>query len=196
MTIQERVEEVIRGLLHDFMCDYNTLDGPFNVPHRIKLLATDAGNQLVAEGLLAAEDEQVVWFHGTDAEHAASIEQAGFKEGTWFARHMEDAIGFGGPCVFFVRVQFDKSPLKWQVHASNHIPASAIQRRVNFASQWAPVTPETMPPVGLRVNTWSKACDVRLMFWADGAWWHEGVGIAAFNPSHWQPLPAPPKESK
>lgn len=74
---------------------------------------------------------QRVWFHGTNYRTALKIEKEGFRAGTYFARHMEDAVEFGGPCIFWVRVQFVSTPLRWQVCSANKIPASAIWKRVD-----------------------------------------------------------------
>jgi surface antigen len=41
-------------------------------------------------------DEQCLWYHGTSLENLISIMTTGFRAGTWFARHMEDAFTFGG----------------------------------------------------------------------------------------------------
>lgn len=104
---------------------------PRNVPEQwakhIRSLATDAQAALERQS-----DNQVVWFHGTSLENASAIEKDGFKPGTWFSRHMEDALEFGGPCVFWVRVTFDKTPLRWQVCCENALPVSAIERKVCF----------------------------------------------------------------
>jgi hypothetical protein len=51
----------------------------------------------------------VICYHGTTAANAKSILREGFKPGTWFARHLEDAIGFGGGHVF--EVAFPKHTL-------------------------------------------------------------------------------------
>jgi len=75
----------------------------------------------------APPDEQVVWFHGTSNENAEVIRKEGFRVGTYFAHHMEDAVKFGGPHVFFVKVHFNVEAERWQVTCSNPIPASAIQ---------------------------------------------------------------------
>ncbi len=75
---------------------------------------------------------QDIWFHGTNYHNALKIERNGFRVGTWFARHMEDAVAFGGSCVFWVRVKFDRVPLRWQVHCTNSIPASAIIKRMDI----------------------------------------------------------------
>jgi hypothetical protein len=68
---------------------------------------------------------QVVWFHGTRTRKSSeSIKKHGFRAGTQFARHMEDAVCFGGPYVFFVRIQFN--PKAWQACCSEVVPPSAI----------------------------------------------------------------------
>src|SRR6266850_8485923 len=83
---------------------------------------------------------QEIWFHGTNYRSALKIERTGFRRGTWFARHMEDAVAFGGDCIFWVKVRFDKVPLKWQVCCSNTIPASAIQQRMDIVRKAAAST--------------------------------------------------------
>jgi hypothetical protein len=70
---------------------------------------------------------QIIWFHGTSRKNVDGILKNGFRKGTWFARHMEDAVTFGGPVVFFVKVTFEKTPMRWQVCSSNTIRASAIK---------------------------------------------------------------------
>jgi hypothetical protein len=88
---------------------------------------------------------QVVWFHGTSPENADLISKEGFSEGTWFSKHMEDAIAFGGPCVFWVKVEFPKErAYEWQACSANAIPASAIQRQFRLALAGASPSPE--PP--------------------------------------------------
>lgn len=88
---------------------------------------------------------QTVWFHGTTPEIAAIIEREGFKEGTWFAAHMEDAVGYGGPCVFFVKVTFPKErAYSWQVCCINSLPSSTIQNRYDFLK--ASVSEPEHPP--------------------------------------------------
>lgn len=72
---------------------------------------------------------QSVWFHGTNKHNSVLIRKNGFRTGTWFARHMEDAIEFGGPYVFYVNVTFPGyKPYKWQVCSSNKIPAKSIKK--------------------------------------------------------------------
>ncbi len=72
-----------------------------------------------------------IWFHGTkDMESAKSIMHNGFKEGTWFAAHLEDAIEFGGEYVFYVDAKF--STRKWQVCSANPISKMAILKIIKF----------------------------------------------------------------
>jgi hypothetical protein len=49
-----------------------------------------------------------LWFHGTIEENVESILQEGFRIGTYFARHLENAIHMGGEYVF--EVFFEKDP--------------------------------------------------------------------------------------
>jgi hypothetical protein len=79
------------------------------------------------ENLLLRGQDQTVYFHGTKRENVEGIQREGFREGTYFARHMEDAAKFGGPCVFAVNVHFERPSLDgWQVVCSNAIPAKSI----------------------------------------------------------------------
>lgn len=80
---------------------------------------------------------QGIWFHGTDWRSALKIQRDGFRAGTWFARHMEDAVEFGGDCVFWVKVRFSRAPMKWQACSSNQIPASAIWKRMDIVRRRA-----------------------------------------------------------
>jgi hypothetical protein len=70
--------------------------------------------------------KQCVWFHGTSNKNAKLIMASGFKEGTWLARHMEDAVEFGGPIVFSVEVTFNNTPLRWQVCCQNALLTKRI----------------------------------------------------------------------
>lgn len=67
----------------------------------------------------------IVCWHGTSAENAESIRQHGFRPGTWFAEHLEDALAFGGNHIFSVCFDFDKAP-GWQFVASEEIPIERI----------------------------------------------------------------------
>ena len=73
-----------------------------------------------------------IWFHGTkDTETALKILRNGFREGTWFAAHLEDAIEFGGEFVFYVDAQFQTR--KWQVCSANSVTKTAILKVVKFS---------------------------------------------------------------
>lgn len=68
-----------------------------------------------------------LWYHGTNEIIAKVIMQDKFfKEGTWFARHLEDAIEFGGTTVFMVSIKFRTK--QWQVCSANRIPTNKIIR--------------------------------------------------------------------
>ena len=70
---------------------------------------------------------QVICFHGTDANAARCILQNGFFFDCWFARHLEDAIKFGGFHVF--QVAFDDPPEGWwQFHVPSKIGPERIIR--------------------------------------------------------------------
>jgi hypothetical protein len=43
-----------------------------------------------------------IWYHGTTEDAARSILREGFRAGTYFAEHLEDAVWFGGGFVFEV----------------------------------------------------------------------------------------------
>jgi len=75
----------------------------------------------------------VIAFHGTNHEAAAKIRVEGFRIGTYFAFKREDALFFGGHCLFTVK--FDPDPSKWhggegdenwQFHIREHVPPDKI----------------------------------------------------------------------
>lgn len=65
-----------------------------------------------------------IWYHGTNKNNAKSILKTGFREGTWFAKHLEDAIGYGGEYVFEVDMEVNNED--WQIHMGHDIPTSWI----------------------------------------------------------------------
>lgn len=73
-----------------------------------------------------------IWFHGTNGMAAIGVLKDGFRVGTWFARHLEDALAFGGPHVFEVALDADKvntdsdAVTPWQVHTLEVIPPERI----------------------------------------------------------------------
>lgn len=50
----------------------------------------------------------MICYHGTSKENARSILKQGFRPETWFAHHLEDAIGLGGQHVFAVKFDPDR----------------------------------------------------------------------------------------
>ena len=95
-----------------------------------------------AESPASTPAPQTIWFHGTTRECAELIKRDGFREGTWFARHMEDAVTFGGPVVFFVKVSFSgKSSDEWQVCCSNALPSSSITNVWELRASASPASP-------------------------------------------------------
>ncbi len=46
--------------------------------------------------------KRIICYHGTNWRSAQAILREGFKPGTYFAFHLEDAVGYGGPYVFEV----------------------------------------------------------------------------------------------
>ena len=54
----------------------------------------------------------MIAYHGTNRKNAASIKREGFKRKTYFARHMEDALEFGGKHIFAVK--FSDDPVQWK----------------------------------------------------------------------------------
>jgi hypothetical protein len=96
-------------------------------PAQIKLLL-ERLDRVETENLNLRGADQVIWYHGTKLENVETIKRDGFKEGTYFARHMEDAVGFGGPFVFTVEIHFESPPLDgWQIVCANAILPSAIK---------------------------------------------------------------------
>lgn len=48
------------------------------------------------------KEELSVCWHGTSKKAAENILKEGFNKGTYFSKHLEDALGFGGNYVFAV----------------------------------------------------------------------------------------------
>ncbi len=65
-------------------------------------------------------------YHGTTKENAEKILSEGFKPDCWFARHIEDAIQFGGTFIFAVPFETKKMPRSWQFHVLESIPKTKI----------------------------------------------------------------------
>lgn len=66
----------------------------------------------------------IICYHGTNEENAKSILQQGFRPYTFFARHMEDAIAFGGEHVF--EIAMHEVPDGWQFMFNTWIDSNQI----------------------------------------------------------------------
>jgi hypothetical protein len=73
------------------------------------------------------EDDKVLCYHGTTQEKSELILRDGFKPDCWFARHMEDAVVFGGNVVLVVEFERKLLPKGWQFHALEIIPPTRIK---------------------------------------------------------------------
>jgi hypothetical protein len=73
-----------------------------------------------------------ICYHGTNAENAESIKREGFRAWTYFARHLEDAVGYGGVNIFEVSFITDKVPNNWQFRIRRKVNASKIVRHYVF----------------------------------------------------------------
>ena len=77
-------------------------------------------------------------YHGTNGENSKSILKDGFREGTYFAYHLEDALTFGGQYVFLV--EFDETKFnntddendRWQFWIINPIAPDKIKSLTNY----------------------------------------------------------------
>ena len=68
-----------------------------------------------------------ICFHGTNKRNAERILKQGFKAGTWFADHLEDALEYGGKHIFQVAVEwYWKRTYNWQILSANHISKERI----------------------------------------------------------------------
>ena len=85
-------------------------------------------------------------YHGTDLESSSKILKRGFRSGTYFAYHLEDAIGFGGPYVF--EVVFDRGSSKaskdkdWQFITSEFVSSKRIVRHYTISRDMVLEKPE------------------------------------------------------
>jgi len=70
-------------------------------------------------------------FHGTQKkEITETILKKGFQKGTYFARHLEDSICFGGKYVFYVALKVEGD--NWQIINKRRIPPTRIRQLVCF----------------------------------------------------------------
>jgi len=76
-----------------------------------------------------------ICYHGTSKENAESILKTGFKQWTYFAKHLEDSLGYGGEYVF--EVQFEKESLRDNWQFINHEVISP--NRIVGLTKYSPV---------------------------------------------------------
>lgn len=78
----------------------------------------------------------IICFHGTSKSTAERILKVGFQKGTYFARHLETALSFGGPYVFYVRFEEDGfNNLEegwWQFHLAEKVGIDKIWKLLQF----------------------------------------------------------------
>ncbi len=65
-----------------------------------------------------------IMYHGTNYRNSINILKYGFKSGTFFSKHLEDALFFGGNYIFEVRIINEFS--YWEYVCDNIVPASEI----------------------------------------------------------------------
>lgn len=68
----------------------------------------------------------VICYHGTNQKAARLIRKHGFRPGSYFARHLEDALGFGGRVVFGVVFDDAAVPNHWQLTISGIVNPDRI----------------------------------------------------------------------
>ena len=74
-----------------------------------------------------------ICYHGTSEENVIGILRYGFRKGTYFAQHLENAVHMGGPHVFGVAFDGTKlgSPPHWQFILGEAVsPGSIVHYRV------------------------------------------------------------------
>ena len=67
-----------------------------------------------------------ICYHGTNQEAGEAIQKEGFRVGTYFAAHLEDALTFGGPYVFEVLFPDPGDPPPWQFTIREEVPPQRI----------------------------------------------------------------------
>ena len=65
-------------------------------------------------------------YHGTTKKKAEKIKENGFRKGTWFALHLEDALEFGGEYVFRVGFNDMVSQYYWQFKTLQKVSVDRI----------------------------------------------------------------------
>lgn len=85
--------------------------------------------------------KEIYWkmfYHGTNKATASKIIKEGFKRGSYFSTHLEDAIKFGkadetvGVFVFQVSIKLPYDHTYWEYVTTNKIPARQIVKLREF----------------------------------------------------------------
>lgn len=92
----------------------------------------DEPGDVVCSAAREGQEEMKIWFHGTNVEAAKKIKIAGFRSGTWFAEHLEDALEFGGSVV--IEVALDHLGSDWQMCVGDAISAERIVSITQYRS--------------------------------------------------------------
>lgn len=76
-----------------------------------------------------------ICFHGTSKENADKILIEGFNPSTYFAKHLEDALAFGGEYVFYVRFKENgfEGPSEWQFHLRERVLPDKIWKLIRYS---------------------------------------------------------------
>ena len=75
------------------------------------------------------------FYHGTNKDNAKIIKKNGFKRGTFFSTHLEDAVGYGGSYVFQVSIKLDYDHIYWEYVSRRKIPARQIVKLTIYSSK-------------------------------------------------------------
>ena len=66
-----------------------------------------------------------IYYHGTDRTAAKQIQKKGFRAKSHFASALQDALEYGGPCVFEVILP-DRGPEHWQIVEPRKVASDSI----------------------------------------------------------------------
>lgn len=83
-----------------------------------------------------SEEPMTICYHGTDAEAAEKIREEGFRLYTYFARNLENAVGYGGQHIF--EVMFETAEIEmfgWQFKAPEQVMPDRIVRHYTFEKE-------------------------------------------------------------
>jgi len=103
--------------------------------YKTSLLSLKGNWKVTVSRGIAQKPKKAIMYHGTSQEDAAKILKSGFEAKTYFARHLEDAIGYGGSHVFEVAMPEELNQDKWQIIASKKVPKERIISLINYKPQ-------------------------------------------------------------